>query len=117
MVKSIDHEDAGPSTNTATIRFSEELLEQIDAWVDDQRDPSLGRLEAIRRLVVLGLLNAVPSRAARSETSSESSQLASDQLDRMSDKSATAEDQRTRKRRLLSGPSEFRDVRKDRNMK
>lgn len=112
MVKSIDHEDTGPSTDTATIRFSKELLEQIDAWVDDQRDPSLGRVEAIRRLVVLA-----PSRAARSETSSESSQLASDQLDRMSDKSATAEDQRTRKRRLLSGPSEFRDVRKDRNMK
>lgn len=73
--------------------------------------------EAIRRLVELGLAGTSAGRSKKSATSSKSSELASNQIDRMSDKSASADERETRKRRLLKGPSEFRDVRKDRKKK
>lgn len=53
-------------------------------------------------------------RAKRSVTSTQLAQLAVDQLDLMSDGFASPEVRETRKRRLLKGPWEFRDVRKDR---
>ena len=37
--------------------------------------------------------------------------MAGEELDRLVDKSAPAEEQATRKRRLLKGPREFRDLR------
>jgi hypothetical protein len=39
--------------------------------------------------------------------------LAGEQIDKLSDPSATAEEQQQRKRRLLKGPKEFRDIRGD----
>jgi len=41
-------------------------------------------------------------------------EIAPEHLDRLMDKSAPAEEQAIRKRRLLKGPEEFRDVRRDR---
>jgi hypothetical protein len=43
--------------------------------------------------------------------------MAGDQLDQLADKSATADQQATRKRRLLKGPEEFQSVRVDRTAK
>jgi hypothetical protein len=37
--------------------------------------------------------------------------MAGDQIDKLGDASATAEERQTRKRRLLKGPKEFRDIR------
>jgi hypothetical protein len=73
------------------------------------------RSKAIRRLVELGLNGDTAGRAKRSATSSRSSQMAGKQLDRMLDTSASADDQVSRKRHLLKGPSDFRDVRVDRS--
>jgi hypothetical protein len=39
--------------------------------------------------------------------------LAANEIDRMTDQSASVEEQATRKRRLLKGPREFRDIRAD----
>jgi hypothetical protein len=39
--------------------------------------------------------------------------MAGHQLDKLGDASATAEERKTRKQRLLKGPSEFRDIRID----
>jgi hypothetical protein len=39
--------------------------------------------------------------------------LAGQQIDKLSDQSATAEERQERKRRLLKGPREFRDIRGD----
>lgn len=41
-------------------------------------------------------------------------ELAATAIDKMSDGGATADDQASRKRRLLKGPEEFRDSRVDR---
>jgi len=43
--------------------------------------------------------------------------MASQQLDRLADHTATAEEQASRKRRLLKGPEEFQGLRKDRRNK
>jgi hypothetical protein len=43
--------------------------------------------------------------------------MAAGSIDRLTDKGASADDQASRKRRLLKGPEEFRDVRVDRKAK
>jgi hypothetical protein len=40
--------------------------------------------------------------------------MASEEIDRLGDLSATAEERRLRKRRLIRGPKEFRDLRRNR---
>lgn len=109
-------QDAGAAKdNVVAVRMSDKPLAMVDAWISTQKERGLSRPEAIRRLVEIALFKAAPKRAKKSTASTKSSQLAGDQLDRMSDRSATAAEQETRKRRLLRGPSEFREVRKDRN--
>jgi hypothetical protein len=99
------------------VRILDELLASIDAWIASQNEPDLSRPKAIRHLVVLGMGGGTASRAKKSVKSSQSSELAGKQLDKMNDKSASPEEQATRKRRLLKGPSDFRDVRIDRKSK
>jgi hypothetical protein len=43
--------------------------------------------------------------------------MAAGAIDKLTDKGASADDQASRKRRLLKGPEEFRDVRVDRKAK
>src|SRR5262247_1534931 len=49
--------------------------------------------------------NARPKRAAKAR------EMAGQTLDRLIDRSASEEERHTRKRRLLKGPKEFRDIR------
>jgi hypothetical protein len=44
-------------------------------------------------------------------------EMAGDAVDEVADKSAKSTDQATRKRRLIEGPGEFREVRQDRTTK
>jgi len=85
----------------ATIRLSSELRESVDAWAAKQSDKP-GRPEAILRLVELGLETThrrepAPNRAAKA------SEMAAQQIDRISDPSATEEARQLRKRRLIKG--------------
>lgn len=51
---------------------------------------------------------------ARSHTKdADTADMASPVIDRLADRSATSEQQENRKRRLLKGPKEFRDMRRD----
>jgi hypothetical protein len=91
------------------LRWAEETVAAIEAWAAKQEDnPS--RAEAIRRLVELGLTvkkrpkQPAPARAERAK------EMAAKQLDQLVDRSAPVEEQDSRKRRLLKGPGEFRDV-------
>jgi Arc/MetJ-type ribon-helix-helix transcriptional regulator len=96
-----------------SIRLPEELSARIDSWAADQPD-NPKRSEAIRRLVELGLAKAKPlANAGRlsNKAISKSSELASKTIDRLSDQSAPFEEQEKRKRRLVKGPAEFRDIR------
>ena len=122
MVKSITvrHEKRGrPATGktpTMTLRLPDELSSRIDGWAEQQTDAPV-KSEAIRRLVEIGLAGATTGRAKKSAASAKSSELAAAQIDKMVDAAVPAEEQATRKRRLLTGPSEFRDVRIDRKKK
>jgi hypothetical protein len=83
----------------ATIRLSSELRESVDAWAAKQSDKP-ARPEAILRLVELGLETThrrepAPNRAAKA------SEMAAQQIDRISDPSATEEERQLRKRRLI----------------
>jgi metal-responsive CopG/Arc/MetJ family transcriptional regulator len=88
------------------------LLARVDRWAASQQDdPS--RPEAIRRLVELGLAVA-HRRGAHSRRATKAAELASQEIDRLSDPSATDEERQVRKRRLIKGPKEFRDLPRNR---
>jgi hypothetical protein len=95
-------------------------LAQVDRWSASQKDnPS--RPEAIRRLLDLALAKTSTKRRAepdsshragmRAKKAADASQMASLELDRIGDPSATDEERQLRKRRLMKGPKEFRDIR------
>ena len=94
-------------------RWHPNELAAIDDWIAGSNDPTLTRAHAVRRLVALGL-NVQPSRAPGRGQRDRAASMANAQMDRMADASASVDDQASRKRRLLKGPSVFRDVRKDR---
>jgi hypothetical protein len=100
------------------IRLSEEMRAEIDAWAEQQNDEP-GRSEAIRRLIEIGL-TVKTERASKSEDTKQrqsrkqrARQLAGDAVDKMTDTTASAQDQASRKRRLIKGPEEFREARVD----
>ena len=93
------------------IRLSDNLKDRIAAWGAAQ-DGAPGRSEAIRRLVELGLAVAPRQRGAH-KGAAKAKAMAGEQLDRMADPATSPEERLTRKRRLLKGPSEFRDMRAD----
>ncbi|WP_139212787.1 hypothetical protein [Bradyrhizobium sp. NFR13] len=96
-------------------RAADELRGRIVHWAQFQADaPKLS--EAVRRLVELGLTVKMP-RSKNVAQRARASDMAARAIDKMTDKGASADDQASRKRRLLKGPAEFRDVRVDRKAK
>ena len=57
---------------------------------------------------------SVPSAGGRTKKAAKALEMAGKEIDRLSDPSATDEERQRRKRRLLKGPKEFRDVRGNR---
>jgi hypothetical protein len=106
---------AGRPTDKGTLiglRLEPATLARVDRWAASQQDdPS--RPEAIRRLVELGL--GIAQRAgARTKKAAKAAEMASEEIDRLGDLSLTDEERRLRKRRLIRGPKEFRDLRRNR---
>jgi Arc/MetJ-type ribon-helix-helix transcriptional regulator len=94
-----------------TARMPGELINQVEAWATSR---GLGRSEAIRRLVELGL--TVKTKSAPSERQRAAlADLASKAIDSLTVGTAESDVKASRKRRLLKGPEEFRDVRVDRS--
>ena len=92
------------------VRLQPAQLAALDAWMGRQ-DVRLSRPEAIRRLLEQALAVAQPAKSRTQKARSEALGLASTQLDRLLDPSATDEERQRRKRRLLKGPKEFREMR------
>jgi hypothetical protein len=95
-------------------RWPNGAVAAIDAWAAKQNDEP-GRSEAIRRLVEIGLAarrNPAGRRSAKNEGNAKD--LASKTIDRLEDSTAPAEEMASRKRSLLKGPEEFRELRVDR---
>jgi hypothetical protein len=101
------------------IRLSKELRETVDKWADTQGDQP-GRSEAIRRLIVLGLTvkTRTPHKKEDSPKSEDQKQRARETavsaIDKITNASVSPDDQASRKRRLVKGPEEFQNVRRDR---
>jgi hypothetical protein len=95
------------------MRWQAAELEPIDSWRRGQSElPS--RTEAIRRLVELGLGSAPTAKPSSKKSVSKATALAAEQIDRLQrDKPVSGDERARRKRRLLKGPSEFRNIRKD----
>lgn len=94
------------------LRLHPPLLTDLDVWIVGQ-DDSPSRPEAIRRLIEQALSSAKPSGPRGQKTSAKASDMAGKEIDRLGDKSATDDERASRKRRLLRGPKEFRDIRGD----
>jgi hypothetical protein len=86
----------------------------INDWIKAQVKPKPSRPKAIRRLVGLGLASAQPAGPYNKKVASKASEMAGQEIDRLGDQSAPAEERESRKRRLLKGPKEFRDICSDR---
>jgi hypothetical protein len=88
----------------------------IIRWAESQPDkPSLA--EALRRLVELGLTVKAPRKQSRGGRAERAKDLATKVIDSFPVHTTDVEETASRKRRLLKGPEEFRDVRVDRAKK
>ena len=92
------------------VRLQPAKLAALDAWIARQ-DTQLSRPEAIRRLLEQALAVSQPVKSRTQKARSKALGLASSQLDRLLDPSAPDEERQRRKRRLLKGPKEFREMR------
>jgi len=94
-----------------TARFPQTLVDQVEAWAA-RNDAT--RSEAIRRLVEMGLATTGPApKRSNKRAALKAAELAGTMIDWLGDKSARPEEQAKRKRRLVKGPSEFREMRDD----
>ena len=94
------------------VRLPKALSDAVDSWAANQDDEPV-RSEAIRRLVELGL--SVKTKSAPSERQRAAlADLASKAIDSLTVGTADSDEKASRKRRLLKGPEEFREVRTDR---
>jgi hypothetical protein len=100
------------------VRLQPPQLSAIDAWAASQ-EPQPSRPEAIRALVeaMLHILAKDPGETpagkpgSRTQHAADAAGMAGREIDRLSDKGATDDERASRKRRLLKGPKEFREMR------
>jgi hypothetical protein len=95
----------------AAVRLPPELKSKVGAWANRQKD-KLSLSEAIRRLLEKALAGTIAPRQRSKGSRRKATDMAARQIDRLGDQSATGEERASRKRRLLSGPKEFRDMRR-----
>jgi hypothetical protein len=99
------------------LRLHPPLLKNLNIWIANQADnPS--RPEAIRRLVEQALVGKAAKRpsikaSARPAKAQQAAELAGRVIETKTDRSQPVEEQKSRKRKLISGPTEFRDMRRD----
>jgi hypothetical protein len=92
------------------VRMPPVELGELDGWIKRQSEkPS--RPEAIRRLVEMALSGSDPTKHTSRKAAAKASDMAGRRIDKMGDPSATAEERQDRKRRLIKGPSEIREMR------
>ena len=98
------------------VRVPPAELEPLDAWIGKQKT-LVSRPEAIRRLVELALARSKSAGPPSAKTAERAKQLAAKTIDSLADPAAHPDEAASRKRRLLKGPEEFREVRVDRQKK
>jgi hypothetical protein len=100
-------------TERVEMRLDASFLKTVDNWRRNQRDlPS--RAEAIRRLAERGLASSTASPPQlRKGSRRKAAEMADREIDPLGDQAVTNEERARRKRRLIKGPREFRDIRAD----
>jgi hypothetical protein len=93
---------------TITVRMSSAALRALDDWRHKQAD-SPGRAEAICRLV--GQLTSATARPTADESQNKAAELASREIDKLGAKIGHGQERAKRKRHLIKGPIEFREIR------
>jgi hypothetical protein len=94
------------------VRLQDDEIKAIDSWARKQ-EPPVTRPYAIRQLVELGL--AMKTRSEFSERQRAAlADLASKTIDSLTVGSSNNDEKASRKRRLIKGPEEFREVRVNR---
>ena len=107
----------GPKRTTGpgqliSLKILAPLLKRIDQWA--KTNSAMTRQVAMRQLIEMGLAGvARGTQRTSAKTANEASDLAGRMIDVLGDGSAPAEEREKRKRRLLKGPSEFREMRSD----
>jgi hypothetical protein len=104
----------GKGAQQIGLRLPPPGLAAVDAWIATQPKPKLSRPEAIRRLVELGLTVRVKPKQAPAGRADRAKELASKAIDGLTVDAADDDEKASRKRRLIKGPEEFREVRVDR---
>ena len=94
------------------VRILPPLLKELDAWIRSQ-EPRPSRPEAIRKFLEQGLARPSDHGSAGKRKAQKASELANRVTDHIVDKSMPPEEQERRKRALVKGPKEFRDIRED----
>jgi|SRR6516162_5837213 len=107
----IDAQDKTGHPSLSAIQLPPKLTAAIDKWTEENGVTS--RSEVIRRLVELGLAASQPLRRRNLEAVPKALELAAKEIDKLLEPSIPEEKRHRRKRRLLKGPKEFRDIRGD----
>jgi Arc/MetJ-type ribon-helix-helix transcriptional regulator len=93
------------------VRLPPDLKSKVGAWASRQDDkPSLS--EAIRRLLERALTGTNALRQRSKGSRRKATEMAAREIDLLGDQSATGEERASRKRKLIRGPKEFRDMRR-----
>jgi len=94
------------------VRIQPDKLAQLDRWISDQKG-HLSRPAAIRQIVERTLSHYSRPKSTSKKVAQAASDLASHTAQHLVDKSLPADEQQRRKRALIKGPKEFRDIRED----
>jgi hypothetical protein len=98
-------------------RIPAEIVAAVDQWAAKNETT---RSDAIKRLVELGLTGKTKSpptkedRPKGEDQKQRAREMAGKTIDKLTDSTATSDDQASRKRRLVKGPEEFQNARRDR---
>ena len=102
-----------PPARNFKIRMPPKELKSLDVWIKLQPAPRPTRQEAILRLVKQALAGGQPQQKRGKKAASKARDMAREELDRLGDASLPQDERERRKRRLIKGPTEFRDMRAD----
>jgi hypothetical protein len=94
------------------VRILPPLLKKLDAWINGQI-PRPSRPEAIRGFLERALAGHPDHRSTVKRKAQRASEMADSAAEAVVDKSMPPEEQQRRKRALIKGPKEFRDIRED----
>jgi hypothetical protein len=92
------------------VGFDQAMIDDVEEWRAKQT-PIPEMSQAIRRLVGKALSGAKAGSRRSAAASQDASIMAGHAIDRLADTSVTEDEQASRKKQLLQGPKEFREMR------